>query len=342
MLRIGILGANGQVGTEICLLLKLWPDVEVTAFCRNPASSVVLRRLGIECVHGDVSSQQAGTTLSQMDAIVDFALPQGSYASVVAAYRRIYASVFAGLPKQVAYVLASSQMALGFGGETQRIGRYWFPRTVYGATKRFSERCAKSHADANGNPLYILRLAQVHGLIQGCSLSMKQIAQQHKSFRVYAGPSYTVFCYTIAEAIVNIARGIESTGTYTLDSSPPWTWMEVLNLLANREIQCHEMPPPVRTSLSSWIGSSLQRHKEPVQANVLKWFPRLESKLRYTNRRNQIRSAFRSLDSQGEFVLDSGWGKLPGRRLIHLTDSRQTMQSYWDKCAECLKSIADA
>ncbi len=343
MFKVAVLGANGQVGTEVSLLLKNWGGIEVSAFCRSQLSSVVLRRLGIKCCQFDPASAQSRAELGQANLIIDFTLPSGTYREITREYKRIYQGVLACLPKEVVYISASSQMAFGFGGTTKRIKRYWVSRTVYGATKRYAERCLKRFATAKGNPLYIFRLAQVHGLIQSCSLSMREIALNHPSINVIAGPSHTVFCFSIAEAIVNILHEKELPGTYTLESTPPWTWQEVLSFLAGRPIICNEnRAPTVGNPLSlvlPHISSLGTKMNEPIQVYFLRWFPQFEARLRDTKRRLNSRHVLAQLNSPQGYNMDLMWGKLPGARLRSLTDSRLTMLEHWNRCMASINGI---
>ena len=48
MTTIGVIGASGQVGTEVCLYLKTYPEVRPVAIVRTSLSGALLRRLGIE------------------------------------------------------------------------------------------------------------------------------------------------------------------------------------------------------------------------------------------------------------------------------------------------------
>ena len=78
MTRIAVLGANGQVGAEACLLLRNQPDVELIPICRNQRSSSYLRYHGIPCRHGlPADADQAGELLAGADVILDFALALG-------------------------------------------------------------------------------------------------------------------------------------------------------------------------------------------------------------------------------------------------------------------------
>ena len=86
MKRIGIIGANGQVGSEVCLFLTLRNDVEVVPICRTEIASSFLRRCGLACRHGRASDRaDAERLLADLDLIADFSLPTGSASEVRAA-----------------------------------------------------------------------------------------------------------------------------------------------------------------------------------------------------------------------------------------------------------------
>ena len=47
MITIGIIGANGQVGTEVCLFLSQMDDVRVVPICRTDRPFLILRGMGL-------------------------------------------------------------------------------------------------------------------------------------------------------------------------------------------------------------------------------------------------------------------------------------------------------
>ena len=49
MKKIGIIGANGQVGTEVCIHLSEIDNFEVIPICRSNSSTAFLRKIGLNC-----------------------------------------------------------------------------------------------------------------------------------------------------------------------------------------------------------------------------------------------------------------------------------------------------
>ena len=47
MITIGIIGANGQVGTEVCLFLSQMDDIRVVPICRTDRAVSYLERYGL-------------------------------------------------------------------------------------------------------------------------------------------------------------------------------------------------------------------------------------------------------------------------------------------------------
>ena len=70
--RIAIIGANGQVGTELCLYLDLMGICEPIAIARSEYGTILLWRLGIQCRHGDLSrTEGAERLIADCDAILE-------------------------------------------------------------------------------------------------------------------------------------------------------------------------------------------------------------------------------------------------------------------------------
>src|SRR5208282_5324068 len=75
MKRVAILGANGQVGTEVSLRLRDVEGIEVVPVARNASGSAFLRLNGMECRHGRVSDPaEARNLIGDCDVVVNFAV----------------------------------------------------------------------------------------------------------------------------------------------------------------------------------------------------------------------------------------------------------------------------
>jgi nucleoside-diphosphate-sugar epimerase len=356
MPTIGIVGANGQVGTEVCLLLSLMPGCRVVPIVRNPIGSAFLRRLGLECRHGDVGSPEDGRRLLDgCDVAVDMSLPKGSASGIRAQIRRTVSGAVGGSQQGCRLVYVSTVMAFGMLDD-RRFKRRFVARTVYGATKRFGERLATGLGRRQDHEVFVLRLGQVHGELQEVSRSIRNGLVSTPTM-VPAGPSWTVFAYSVAEALANIGRGLERPGLYTLVSVPPWSWKEVY------EYYCRMggIEPAVFEDVAAggrggWsagrpsmllarLGAPAMRwavaHREALAGHLLDHLPTLE---RRAFARYGLRRAGRSISA----LQDSEWhrpfehvflGEAPGRRLRSLSDSRVSMGRYTNELRSLLRRL---
>lgn len=230
--QIVVLGANGQVGSEVCLLLHLLhADARrVVGVCRSRTSAFILERAGIEIREGDVGdSAQARELLACADVVVDLSLPRGLPSQFRAASVRIFDSPAQHAPR-IPWIYASTIMALGMpnaGG--YRFGWRFFPRTIYGANKRYAERALLRRARRCHALPFVLRLGQVHGALQGVSYWIEHRVRERpwEKVCVPTGASYAVFCVTIADAIAKIAARGAAGGGFTMLPDPPWSWQEL-------------------------------------------------------------------------------------------------------------------
>lgn len=330
---IGVVGANGQVGSEVCLFLGTWPGVRVVPICRNRFGSTLLRRAGLECRHGVVDSPEAARSLLEgCDLIADFSLPGGLASEVRNASRRTLENAILHAPSHAPFVYASTMMAFGMPGGGRRFRRHLLAHTVYGANKRWAERTARRLGRRARRPVYVLRIVQVHGELQAVSRSW--LASMREPISIPDDPSYTVFAGTIAEALVQIATGCEHPGTYTLVSSPPWTWREI------HEYHCEragipaplrgepEQARPVRGALRAVLerakGLAI-RHRDLATGYLLPRFPALEMRAMSWHYRRQASAEIAALEGPTASGRVPYAGPLPGARLRSLSDSRVTL-----------------
>ena len=346
MTRIGIVGANGQVGTEICMLLKHWPDVDVSAICRRGNSGVALRHLGIDCRIWDSSSPtDANNIFGDLDLVADFSLPSGGVRRSVAIHEQIMGRSLGSARPKTPYVFASSQMAFGISPNRTELREYWFAGTTYGATKRRAEAMVSRVGRELDIPTYLLRLGQVHGFMQPVTKALREQAATSPTYQVPSGPSFTVFCYTLAEALINISRQLESPGRYTAVSNPAWTWREFFQHLGATDIQELELSSKSKFSLAALsrgihgkIINGLQTRKEFLQAHVLCHTPNLEQRLKVKNWCQSASSSLRVCEQFNVIPWNSFHGLLPGKRLESISDSRRSMQSLVEQCIADLES----
>jgi nucleoside-diphosphate-sugar epimerase len=217
--RIAVIGANGQVGAEVCLFLHVRADVDVVPIARSEYSTSLLRRAGLACRHGSMATQEEARILTAgCDLVADFSWPRGSPRQIREFARANVGSAVLASPDARAHVFVSTQSVYRLtAGEPHY--------RIYARTKRYAESVALRAGQRRGRPVYVLRLGQVHGPLQSVSHDLIE-AMRPGRVLVPRMESSIVFAFTVAEALAHVALGRETPGTYTLTSVPAWSWRE--------------------------------------------------------------------------------------------------------------------
>ena len=338
---IGVIGANGVVGSEVCLFLRQMDDITPVPICRTKISSAFLRRAGMDCRHGSLADPPiARGLLADCDLVVDFSLPRGLPSQFRESARELIKSVIQHSRRSVPFIYISSTMALGMPSQGGALERYAFARTAYGTLKRYSERLAIRAGKQFGNPVYVLRLGHVHGELQPVSRYIVKTLRRERAY-IPAGCSHSVFPYTIAEALADIARGKHVPGTYTLVSQPQWTWKELHEFYCWRagiSADFVEVPPLNNGHHRSWpegFRSLVKRLISPQTVELAKGYalwrtPQLERRAMAFFFKYQSESEIRSGQLETRYTpyasFDSFVGVMPGKRLNGLSDTRPLLK----------------
>ena len=342
-MNIAVIGANGQVGREVCLFLSVM-GVKVVPISRTELGGIFLERCGLQCRYGAIGKMEdAKRLLEGCDLVADFSHPHGLPAEVRPAVKTNIENALNWAPAKTPYVYISTISAFGMLHGESRMKNYRLAHTRYAADKRYLERLALSGQSTRD--VYALRLGQVHGELQKVSQEFMEEAASGEVCLPFGSntPSYTVFCFTIAEALVNIALGKERPGLYTLVSTPAWTWEEAyaywarrhdpkLELVINQNQELEQSIFRLPLNLIRFLLSPVIRlvitHRELFMNYLLMEFPNIQDRVRaeYLRRRAAVEIAQGRRREDG--VRRKFWvGEVPGERLISLSDSRLTMGS---------------
>jgi len=235
--NIVVLGANGQVGTEVCLYLKNFDGVDVTAVVRNEFSTAILSRLNIKCLFGELSGdKKIKNAIADADVVLDLAgYATGSVIEVNNFYSARLKYVVAGMKKDSNYVFASTMNALGFTDRSPKLKHHFLSSSIYCASKRYAEKLSIELGKKYNVNVFVFRFGQVHGVLQKCTAVLRKLINEGYSFTIPDTPSWTIFAYSIAEALVNVSNKLEKPGVYMLVSPHEWSWKELLNYIAQKD-----------------------------------------------------------------------------------------------------------
>jgi nucleoside-diphosphate-sugar epimerase len=246
MTKVGIVGANGQVGAELCLLLQKSSELELVAVCRNRSGSAFLRWQGIACRHGRVADpDDALRLLGDCDVVVNSALATGTPSEIRRTEEQIIHHVFRSSKPTATIIHFSTQSVYGDPRPDRRFRR----RNSYARVKLASEKHVRVEQKSSKKSAYILRLGHVCGTMQEISHSIREsIREGTVVLPTNDCSSNTVYTASIAGAILQIIRGAAQPGTYDLMNAPLWTWREVYEYEAQRCEMALEplVAPPVR------------------------------------------------------------------------------------------------
>jgi nucleoside-diphosphate-sugar epimerase len=231
-MRIAILGANGQVASEVTAMLAGVEGIDVRPISRSRGGSAFLRRQGIAVLHGDVSDRARATEmLAGADVVANFALASGSPVEALTRNSTIIRRSFeASSPKAVVVFFST----LSVHGQYDATGKRF--DTFYGDMKIKNEKLVAMLAKRMGRKAYILRLGQVAGDWQGIS---QQIRHGVQAGRVACPDpdraSNVTFTNMIAEALLVVGRGNAGRpGLYDLVNQPQWSWRQVCQYEADK------------------------------------------------------------------------------------------------------------
>lgn len=225
MVKLAVVGANGQVGAELCLLLAARKDFELVAICRNRSGSAFLRWQGVACRHGKVADPaDAARLLGDCDVVVNSSLAGGSPAQIRRVEDQIVENIFRCSKDEATIIHFSTQSVYG----DPRPGRLIRWRNPYGRAKLATERRVRAEARKENKSAFILRLGHVCGTLQEISHGIREsIRANIVVLPAEDCSSNTVYTSAIFGAIEQIIRGSAKPGTYDLMNTPGWTWREV-------------------------------------------------------------------------------------------------------------------
>jgi len=246
--KVAIVGANSQVGTELTLLFDDQEDVEVVPITRNRLGTHFLRHSGIECEVADVTDDDdASRTLADVDAavIAAFAWQYSQEGFQARGARKsneaIVENTVRHAPADCDIVYLSSQAAYGDDIGAPQYSDW----SLYTREKRNAEDVLEESCEETGQSGYALRLGFVHGPNQGRSQVLRDFLGGDDHVHVVADPekpSNVLHTVTLRDAIVRCGQDV-APGTYPLVNEPQWTWGEVCDHYSPDGTTIHYHPP---------------------------------------------------------------------------------------------------
>ena len=258
--RIAVVGANGQVGSEVCLLARREPGLFIVPICRNRLGSAFLRSQGVRCRHGLVADpHETPRLIGDCEVIANFALAGGRPKDAAQRNTAVIEASTRLSPPGATIVYFSTQNVYGDASPGARLR--W--RNLYGREKLRCERLSERLARVEGKRLFVFRLGHVTGELQTITADIRDRIRSGAVPMPRGGGrlSNTTHVVTIVEALTKVLAGVEPPGVYDLMSSPQWTWREVYEYEAEK--LCLELTiEPIPSASEGRRGEALALGKD--------------------------------------------------------------------------------
>lgn len=226
---VALVGANGQVGTELSFLLRA-DGFDVVPIVRNTIGAATFDRYDFDYRVGEITDDDhAPRLLEGVDATVILAHVPWFYGSLPKTARktnrRIVRNSIRDAPAGSKVVLFSSLVAYG---DEIGVSDWQF----YGREKRNLEEHAERYFERYGREGYIFRLGHVYGPTQEHTQELVRTLSGRAQVRLSVPadkPSNVVHTVTISKALVRTVRGAIPRGTYSIVNRPQWSWSDVID-----------------------------------------------------------------------------------------------------------------
>jgi putative NADH-flavin reductase len=337
MIRIAILGSNGQVGAEVAAYLSVKQDVDVLCLVRSVYSAALFRVLAIPYAVFDPSD--VGTLselLCDRDIVADCTYPGTELPDIAQTIRRNMKVVFQSMRPGSTYIYMSSIMAFGMANGARFVKRHAWCRTSYAYIKRSAEHYAQVAGGNHNVRVFNLRLGQVHGLLQGVTQEFRTLLKQ-PSLVVEGNVSdlaTSVFAYPVSQAILHCGLGIVQPGLHTVVSSPQWTLGELFDYYLTRYPACARIrfsEPDASSFLQpakTFVGKALVSKRDLLEAYLLLRAPSLFAAAKGLYRKRAAASEIGLLGQTGNRVVSPLLGLVPGSCVADIGSSpEEVMQA---------------
>ena len=232
-MNLGLIGANGAIGTELSFLLK--NDVNLITITRNQLGSIFLKHHDFSCRICDVSKDNdAKTHLSDLDAIIILSYATDPYSGrQTRSSQKINTDMIKNSIKfssKNSSIIYFSTIRAFSNDIVPNTSNFWI-KSSYEKEKINLEKLVLSEAKNNNKKSFILRLSQVFGNNQPRTKVFKNFLSKDK-VTILVDPekkSNIVHTVTIKDAILKCLNSESVSGIYSLTNNPQWTWKEVID-----------------------------------------------------------------------------------------------------------------
>ncbi len=326
--KILLLGATGQIGKELSLLLSKNKNIDLVCHARKKVSAAFLSNLKINCIICDFQNNELKNQIQNSDLIFDLVAPStGNLDETKKFYKDRLNYLIKNMRPKTKFIFASSMNAFGLSSKNNKLKNYILPSSIYAANKRFAENIVEKESKKKNIEFYIVRLPDVHGEIQRVTQFIKTLISNEYIFEIPKSPAWIVFINTIQEMIINIINNKEKSGRYTLVNDEIY-WSDLLeyfgrkiNKKAKYKILSHKNES-YYLKIKKYIYKLILSKRDIIRGN-LSISKEFETHKKIQYRVAKAKNAYRLLEGQKIYNgLNLYKGILPGKRFKNLTQQK--------------------
>lgn len=276
-MKLGLVGANGSVGTELCFLLS--DDVELKPIIRNRLGAVFLKYHGFDCYIADISQKNdAKESLSDVDLVVITSYTTDPFSgSQIQSSQQINEQLIKNAVKfsrdnsTIIYFSTIRAFSHKIDPNTPRL---WL-RPGYDKEKKHLEHVLFSECKKQKKRGFALRIAHVFGDNQSRTRKIKKIfSKKNVLVQVYPKKkSNVVHTVTIKDAILRCAKSDIKPGLYSVVNNPQWTWQDVFEYYKNKETKIEYKPLTTKLKKSHSILWKILKSKKKYLIPIRYYLP---------------------------------------------------------------------
>jgi len=313
-MKLGLIGANGNVGTELSFLLK--NDVNLIPIIRNKLGALFLTHHKFPCRIFDISKENdALESLYDLDSVIICSNAVDSYSgSQTRSSRKINEDIIKNTTK-----FTKDNATLFFFSTIRSFSNDIVPNTSnFGIKSSFEkekihlEKLLLSESKKNNKRAFIFRMSQIFGENQPRTNYFRKSLSSDK-VQVQVSPekiSNIVHILTIKDAIMKCLKNPYSPGIYSLVNNPQWTWKNVIDYYKKSETTIEyesKITPQNETqsfnkNTNGFFWNLLKSNKKYIKPFLYyastKLEPQIKKKLAEKKMLNAISTINNSLESQ--------------------------------------------
>ena len=232
-MNLGLIGANGKIGTELSFLLK--DDVNLIPITRNRLGSIFLNHHDFPCRISDISKENdALESLSDLDSVVILSYATDPYSGgQTRSSQKINEEIIKNtikFSKNNATIIYFSTIRAFSNSIVSNTSNFWI-KSSFEKEKIHLENLLLSGSKKNKKRAFILRMSQVFGDNQPRTHYFRDILSKEKVIVQVSPekPSNIVHTVTIKDAITKCLEHEYVPGIYSLVNNPQWTWKDVID-----------------------------------------------------------------------------------------------------------------